>query len=71
MFACSLFFIKSFRTKFMLDCCLGKTEYIAMNLTELEDKAAKSRYGKMEMKLWCILLVLLLIVVVTILGRIF
>ncbi len=55
----------------MLDCCLGKTEYIAMNLTELEDKAAKSRYGKMEMKLWCILLVSLLIVVVTILGRIF
>lgn len=41
-----------------------------MNLTELEDKAAKSRYGKIEMKMWCVILVLLLVVIVAILGRV-
>ena len=41
-----------------------------MNLTDLEDKVANSRYGKIEMKMYWILFVLLLIIVVMILGQV-
>lgn len=41
-----------------------------MNLTELENKAARARRGKLEAKLWLVLLVLLMIVLVIIVGRI-
>lgn len=40
-----------------------------MNLTELEDRAARNRRGKLEMKIGAVLLVLLLIAMVVIVGR--
>lgn len=40
-----------------------------MNLTEMEDKAARTRRGKFEAKVWAIVFVMLLIVVVLIVGR--
>lgn len=41
-----------------------------MNLTEMEDRAARNRRGKMEMKMGIILFVLILIAIVAIVGRI-
>lgn len=41
-----------------------------MNLTELEDRAARNRRGKLEMKMGLILLVLILVVVVAIVGSV-
>lgn len=40
-----------------------------MNLTEMEDRAARTRRGKFEAKIWAIVFVLLLIVIVLIVGR--
>ncbi len=41
-----------------------------MNLSEMEDRAARTRRGKLEMKVWAIVFVLLLIAVVLIVGRV-
>lgn len=41
-----------------------------MNLTEMEDRAARSRRGKVEVKMGIILIVMLLIAIVAIVGRI-
>lgn len=40
-----------------------------MNLTEMEDKAARARRGKLEAKVWMVVFVLLLITVVVMVGR--
>lgn len=41
-----------------------------MNLTEMENRAARDRRGRLEAKIVAVLLVLLLIVAVIVVGRI-
>lgn len=40
-----------------------------MNLSEMEDKAARDRHGKLEMKMWWVFLCLVLIVIVVVMGK--
>ena len=40
-----------------------------MDLTELENKAARARRGKLEVKVWLVLFVVVLILLVVMVGR--
>lgn len=40
-----------------------------MSLREMEDKAARDRHGKLEMKMWWVFLCLVLMGVVVLMGR--
>lgn len=40
-----------------------------MNLSEMEDKAARNRHGKLEAKMWVVVLILLLIALIVIVEK--